>query len=116
MNQYFYGITAHFGFWDKPPRARKHHWFPDVRLQYAQLRKRRRGWRVSFLYSIIRLGSRQLIRSGLKALSLTGKVQTAFVERANLTLRELIAPLSRRTWSIAFDRHHLRLHIQWGLA
>ena len=116
LNQYFYGITAHFGFWDKLPRARKHHWFPDVRLQYAQLRKRRRGWRVSFLYSIIRLGSRQLIRSGLKALSLTGKVQTAFVERANLTLRELIAPLSRRTWSIAFDRHHLRLHIQWGLA
>ena len=116
LNLYFYGITAHFGFWDKPPRARKHHWFPDARLQYAQLRKRRRGWRVSFLYSIIRLGSRQLIRSGLKALSLTGKVQTAFVERANLTLRELIAPLSRRTWSTAFDRHHLRLHIQWGLA
>jgi transposase InsO family protein len=43
-------------------------------------------------------------------------VQTAFVERANLTLRELIAPLSRRTWSIAYDRHHLRLHSQWGLA
>ena len=95
---------------------RKNRWLPDVRLQYAQLRKRRRGWRVSFLNSIIRLGSRQLIRSGLKALSLTGKVQTAFVERANLTLRELIAPLSRRTWSIAFDRQHLHLHIQWGLA
>jgi hypothetical protein len=46
LNQYFYGITAHFGFWDKPPRARKHHWFPDARLQYAQLRKRRRGWHV----------------------------------------------------------------------
>ena len=103
LNQYFYAITAHFGFWHKPPRARKYHWFPDTRLQYAQLRKRRRGWRISFLYSIIRLGSRQLIRSGLKALSLSGLVQTAFVERANLTLRELIAPLSRRTWSIAFD-------------
>ena len=32
LNQYFYGITSHFGFWDKPPRARKYHWFPDVRL------------------------------------------------------------------------------------
>ncbi len=116
LNQYFYGITSHFGFWDKPPRARKYHWFPDLRLQYAQLRKRRRGWKVSFLYSIIRLGSRQLIRAGLKALSFSGIVQTAFVERANLTLRELIAPLSRRTWSIAYDKHHLGLHIQWGLA
>jgi hypothetical protein len=112
LNQYFYGITTHFGFWDKPPRARKHHWFPGVRLPYAQLRKHRRGLKVSFLYSIIRLGSRQLIRSGLKALSLSGLVQTAFVERANLTLREPIAPLSRRTWSIAYDRQHLHLHIQ----
>jgi transposase InsO family protein len=85
-------------------------------LQYAQLRKRRRGWRVSFLYSIVRLGSRQLIQAGLKALSLSGIVQTAFVERANLTLRELIAPLSRRTWSIAYDKNHLQLHIQGGLA
>jgi hypothetical protein len=52
----------------------------------------------------------------LKTLALSGLVQTAFVERANLTLRELTAPLSRRTWSIAYDRHHLHLHIQWGLA
>lgn len=116
LNQYFYGITAHFGFWEKPPRARKHHWFPDIRLKYAQLRKRRQGWKVSFLYSIIRLGTRQAIRAGLQALNFTGKVQTAFVERANLTLRELIAPLSRRTWSMAYDRYHLTLHIHWGLA
>ena len=56
-----------------------------MRLQYAQLRKRRQGWRVSFLYSIVRLGSRHLIRACLKTLSLSGIVQTAFVERANLT-------------------------------
>lgn len=116
LNQYFYGITSHFGFWHKPPRARKHHWFPDPQLQYAQLRKRRRGYKISFLYSIIRMGTRPLLRTGLQALGLTGTVQTAFVERSNLTLRELIAPLSRRTWSIAHDQHHLWLHIQWGLA
>jgi hypothetical protein len=116
LNQFFYGITAHFGFFHKPPCARKHHWFPDARLQYARLHKRRRGWRISFLYSISGLGSRQLIRSGLKALSLSGLEQIAFLERANLTMRELIAPLSRRTWSIAYDRQHLHLHTKWGLA
>ena len=97
LNQYFYAITAHFGAWHKPPRARKYHWLPDVRLLYAQLRKRRQGHQVSFLYSIIRLGSRYLIRTGLQALAFTGKVQTAFVERAvrretarlNWTLRVL---------------------------
>jgi transposase InsO family protein len=31
----------------------------------------------------------------------------------NLTLRELVAPLSRRTWSMAFDREHLLLHVEW---
>ena len=31
----------------------------------------------------------------------------------NLTLRELTAPLSRRTWSMAFDEAHLLLHIEW---
>jgi hypothetical protein len=116
LNQYFYAITAHFGFWGKPPRARKYHWFPDERLQYAQLRKLRRGRKVTFLYSIVRLGTRHLIRKLLLGLALSGLVQTAYVERANLTLRELIAPLSRRTWSMAHDRHHLWLHIQWGLA
>jgi len=116
LNQYFYGITAHFGDWHKPPRARKYHWAPDERLQYAQLRKDRSGHRVKFLYSIVRLGTRAAIRATLLALTLTGKVQTAYVERANLTLRELIAPLSRRTWSRAHDRYHLWLHIQWGLA
>jgi IS1 family transposase len=116
LNQYFYGLTAHFGYWHKPPRARKYHWEPAEGLQYAQLRKARAGYRVKFLYSIIRLGTRPAIRARLRALKLSGKVQTAYVERANLTLRELIAPLSRRTWSMAHDRYHLWLHMQWGLA
>jgi len=36
-----------------------------------------------------------------------------FVERLNLTLRELTAPLSRKTWSMAFDEAHLLLHVEW---
>jgi hypothetical protein len=116
LNQYFYAITAHFGYWDKPPRARKYHWFVDERLQYAQLRKLRQGRKVTFLSSIIRLGSRNIIRDIVIGLELSGLVQTSFVERANLTLRKLIAPLSRRTWSMAYDQQHLWLHIQWALA
>jgi hypothetical protein len=97
-----------FGFWDRPPRSRKNHWFPDVRLQYAQLRKRCRGETVHFLYSIERLGSRQLIRAGLKALSFSGIVQTAFVERANLvcgclSVRELLQlPMPEGVWLHTF--------------
>jgi hypothetical protein len=43
------------------------------------------------------------------------KVQTSAVERNNLTLRELIAPLSRRTWSMAHDVLHLWLHTLWAV-
>jgi hypothetical protein len=68
------------------------------------------------VYSIIRLGTREVIRTLLQALELTGRIQTSFVERSYLTLRELVAPLSRRTWSLAYDRYHLWLHFQWGLA
>ena len=116
LNQYFHGMTAHFGHWEKPPRARKYHWFPDENLQYAQLYKSRYGRKVKFLYSVIRLGTRAAIREVLLALELSGLVQTSYVERSNWTLRELIAPLSRRTWSLAHDVYHLWLHIQWGLA
>ena len=51
----------------------------------------------------------------MQQLGFTGRIQTAYVERANLTLRELVAPLSRWTWSLAHDRYHLGLHLQWGL-
>jgi IS1 family transposase len=116
LNHYFYGLTAHFGQWQKPPRARKYHWFPNARLQYAQLRKRRSGRKVAFLFSIIRLGTRDIIRQALRRLELSGIIQTAFIERSNLTLRHLVAALARRTWSLAHDIYHLWLYINWGFA
>jgi len=93
LNQYFYGITAHFGFWDKPKRARRYHWFPDLRLQYAQLRKRRQGGRVFFLYSIVRLGSRQFIRAGLKALPLSAHYAKRSITRGYSTENDKMMPL-----------------------
>jgi IS1 family transposase len=116
LNQYFHGLTAHFGAWVKPPRARKLHWIPDPRLLYAQLRKIRRGRRVIAIDHLVRLGNFSLMLIMLCALGFSGLVQTAFIERANLTYRALIAPRARRTWSIAHDLPHLWLHVQWGLA
>ena len=54
-----------------------------------------------------------MIQKKLQAIDLTGKIQTSFVERMNLTLRELTAPLARKTWSMAFDETHLLLHVEW---
>ena len=38
---------------------------------------------------------------------------TAFVERVNLTFRQSVAALSRRTWAYAQTERHLRLHCEW---
>ncbi len=61
-------------------------------------------------------GTRAQLRAALGALRLTGRIMTAYVERVNLTLREHIPPLSRRTWSLARDEHTLIMFLEWGRA
>jgi hypothetical protein len=78
------------------------------------LHKLKTGYKLTDLKSFIRLGTRLAYRQTLQAFGFTGKVETAYVERINLTLRELIAPLSRRTWSLANDEYALGLHVGWG--
>jgi transposase-like protein len=113
LAMYFYGLTAHFGQWVWPEGARKFHWQTAADLLYGQFRKVRAGYRIKNIYTLVQWGERKAITAALQAIELTGKIQTAFVERLNLTLRELIAPLSRRTWSMAFDQEHLLLHVEW---
>jgi len=40
-------------------------------------------------------------------------IQTAFIERVNLTIRRGVAPLMRKTWSLAQNPEHLLLHVEW---
>jgi hypothetical protein len=42
--------------------------------------------------------------------------ETVYVERVNLTLREHVPPLARRTWSLARHEYTLREHLEWGRA
>ncbi|NLF79531.1 MAG: hypothetical protein GX573_27885 [Chloroflexi bacterium] len=116
FQQYFYALIAHFGHWREVPGKRKPVWEVDERLLYGQVHKVRSGYRLKRMYSRIRWGTREAYRAQLQALGFTGKVQTAYVERLNLTLRELVAPLSRRTWSLAQTPDQLACHLEWGRA
>jgi len=58
-------------------------------------------------------GSLQALATRLKAAGLSGRLNTAFVERLNLTLRQGIALLTRRTWSVAQQAGELALQVQW---
>jgi len=43
-------------------------------------------------------------------------LNTAFVERLNLTLRQSVAALIRRTWATMQDAPQLLLHVEWWRA
>jgi len=81
LRAYFYALTAHFGSWVWPDGARKFHWQTSKDLLYGQFRKVRSGFRITNIYTLVQWGERQAITQALQAIDLTGKIQTAFVER-----------------------------------
>jgi IS1 family transposase/transposase-like protein len=116
LRHYFSALTAHYGFWcDPAPGKRKRTWRVDPRLLFGMLYKVKVGRKLKELYSRIRCGTRKHWRQRTTAPGFSGQVQTAFVDRANLTLRELIAPLAHRTWSISRSHESLLASIYWGL-
>ena len=114
LRQYFWALTAHFGYWVMLPRKRKSTWIVDERLQYGQLKKKRRGRKLQYIQTEVLCGSRQAVREILEALGFSSIINTSFIERLNLTLRHMIAPLTRRTWSLAQTEDKLMLHLEWG--
>jgi len=43
----------------------------------------------------------------------SGRLNTAFIERVNLTIRHGIAALARRTWATAQQSPQLLAHLEW---
>jgi hypothetical protein len=46
----------------------------------------------------------------------SGRLNTAFIERVNLTVRHGVAALARRTWATAQQSPHLLAHLEWWRA
>ncbi len=46
----------------------------------------------------------------------SGRLNTACIERVNLTVRHGVAALARRTWSTAKPVPHLLAHLEWWRA
>jgi hypothetical protein len=52
----------------------------------------------------------------LQRMGLSGRLNTAYIERVNLTVRHGIAALARRTWATAQQSPHLLAHLEWWRA
>ena len=116
LRAYFDALTAHFGHWHRPPGARKDHWQVDEQLLYGQLLKRRERRHVVQTTTRTVCGQRRQLGQRLRAAGLSGLIQTYAIERVNLTLRQGVALLIRRTWSLAQSELHLSQHVGWWQA
>lgn len=113
LRAYFYALTAHFGYWFRPKRARTDHWQPADELAIGQLVKRREGYNVTFTLTRMLWGTRRMLNARLTRHGFRPTIQTAFIERVNLTVRQGVALLTRRTWSLAQTERQLLLHVEW---
>ena len=113
---YFYAITAHFGHWFRPKGARTDQWQVSENLLYGQLVKRKRRYQLTYTITRMLWGSRKVFNQVLTLHGFLPNIQTAFIERVNLTIRRGVAPLMRKTWALAQSPDHLRNHMEWWRA
>ena len=118
LNLYFYALTAHFGQWLKRncrgQKARQ--WQVAAGLMYGQVKKSYRRRKLVRVKHVMRLGTQAALKVALQRLGLSGRLNTAFIERVNLTVRHGVAALARRTWATAQQAPPLLAHLEWWRA
>jgi len=65
---------------------------------------------------VMRLETQADLTAVLKHLGFSGRLNTAFIERVNLTVRHGVAALARRTWATSQQASQLLAHLEWWRA
>ena len=118
LNVYFYALTAHFGQWLQVGRKGRHglQWQVAAGLIYGQVKKcywRRKLMRVRH---VMRPGTQTDLTVALQRMGFSGRLNTAFIERVNLTVRHGVSALARRTWATSQQAPQLLAHLEWWRA
>jgi IS1 family transposase len=113
LNLYFYALTAHFGQWAADVGRRARRWQLAAGLIYGQVKKTYRRRKLVRVTQVMRCGTGVELSAALKQVGLSGRINTAFIERLNLTVRQSVAALVRRTWSTAQTAPQLLAHLHW---
>jgi IS1 family transposase len=98
---YLSAIVTHFGHWVQPPRrqaqgpAPKPRWMPLAALLYAQVVKTMRRRRLVMVKHRVIFGTKAAVEQVVAACG--WQINTAFVERLNLSLRQRVAAMRRRS-------------------
>jgi IS1 family transposase len=98
---YLPAIVRHFGYWVQPPHrqakgpAPKPRWLPLPELLYAQVVKKMRRRRIVEVKRHVVIGTQAAVDQVLSAYGWL--INTSFVERLNLSLRQRVAAIRRRS-------------------
>ncbi len=91
-------------------------WHVAAGLIYGQVKKCYRRRKLVRVTHVMRLGTEAALKASLQGMGFSGRLNTAFIERVNLTVRHGVAALARRTWATAQQSSHLLAHLQWWRA
>src|SRR2546425_524629 len=104
FKEYATALLAHFGQWVQLPRrqapgpAPKPRWMPRPGLLYAQVIKTVRRRRLVRVSHRVVFGTLEAVEQGLAACG--WQINTAFIERVNLTIRQHVAAVGRRVMTL----------------
>jgi hypothetical protein len=93
-------LLTHYGYWLQPPRHQvtgpkpKPRWMPQPQLLYAQVVKTVRRRRLVRVTHRVVFGTMERVQQVLAACG--WQMNTSFVERLNLTIRQHVAAVGRR--------------------
>jgi hypothetical protein len=87
--------------------------FFAAELLYGQVKQIYRRRKLVRVTQVMRYGTRAALKTALQTLGLSGRLNTAFVERVNLTVRQGVAALIRHTWLTMQDTPQLLLQLEW---
>src|SRR6266446_666194 len=112
FKEYATALLTHCGQWVQPPRrqaqgpAPKPRWMPLPPLLYAQVVKTVRRWRLVRVRHRVVFGTLEAVQQVLGACG--WQINTAFVERLNLTIRQHVAAVGRRVSTLCKHEAGLR--------
>ncbi len=111
-------LSAHFGQWlEVARRGRKvRQWQVAAGLINGQVKKSYRRRKLVRVTHVMRLGTGATLNVALQELGLSGRLNTACIERVNLTVRQGVAALARRTWATPKPAPQRLAHLEWWRA
>jgi hypothetical protein len=115
FREYMTALLTHYGYWLQPPRRQvtgpkpKPRWMPLPQLLYAQVVKTVRRHRLVRVSHRVVFGTLAAIHDVLAPHG--WQINTAFVERLNLTIRQHIAAVGRRVSTLCKGEDGLRQQV-----